>query len=111
MIPSINLTGKLLRLLPIPARDYELVLPLLSIPHCELVPQRDGNANFSGIRRHFVRRHGYRLPPAANSASIVVGVSRMTFSSTMSVVIPSASPSKLRMTRCRIAGVATSLMS
>ena len=42
---------------------------------------------------------------------LAVGRSVMIFSRTMSVVMPSASPSKLRITRWRIAGVTTSLMS
>jgi len=46
---------------------------------------------------------GDQTRPATISASTVVGVSVMIFSSTMSVVIPSASPSKFRITRCRMA--------
>lgn len=45
------------------------------------------------------------------TCSTAVGVSASSFSITMSVVMPSASPSKFKIMRCRIAGMATAFTS
>src|SRR5258706_6220114 len=110
VVLRIDLLRDLLRHLSSPTEDLKLHLLVLAIPDRVTPAECHDDSNSSDVWRDRIL-HFERYLATAMSASTVVGVSLMIFSSTISVVIPSASPSKFRITRCRIAGTATSLMS
>jgi hypothetical protein len=60
MLFIIDLPRNFLRLLPVPADDRKLMLPLLAVPDGESMASRDGDTDFAGVRGNFVKdRHGF----------------------------------------------------
>src|SRR5947209_6337994 len=103
MLFLIDHFSHLLSLLSIPAHNRKFAAALLAVPDHPFVAKTFGDADFAEVLWNLIRRHDNQALAVAISSCIAVGVSATTFSRTMSVVIPSASPSKFRITRCRIA--------
>src|SRR5689334_20187433 len=78
-------------LFAIAADDRELMFALLAVPDGVFAANTHRDADFADVLWHFDAH--YRAAPTGTSPSTCVGVSATTFSKTMSVVIPSASPS------------------
>src|SRR5437870_9256067 len=92
MLLLIHNLGHLFGLFSILAYNCKLAAALLAVPDHPFVAQAFGDAYFAKVLWNLIRRHDNQALAVAISSCTAVGVSATTFSSTISVVIPSASP-------------------